>query len=227
VMQLHYHPAGVVNEPDVTSVDLRLSPNPPKKMYFITAIGNEPAAPNLLPDPDDVGPPQFLIPRNRPDHVERMRRVVTNLGGFTDVRIYSANPHMHYVGTRISGKIERPAARGGDPQTECLANGGWNFDWQRTYIYDAPLDRLPSVQVGDTIDVSCHWNNTIENPFVQRMLSDSNLPPQPIDIVLGEQTTNEMCLEIFGLAVGLPAQLTDDPTGAGLVLPALTALRQH
>jgi hypothetical protein len=227
VMQLHYHPAGIVNEPDLTSVDLRLSSTAPSKMYFITAIGNEAAAPNLLPDPDDIGPPQFLIPRNRPDHVERMRRTITSLGDFTDVRIYSANPHMHYVGTHISSRIERPAARGGEPQTECLANGGWNFDWQRTYIYDAPLDRLPSIQVGDTIEVSCRWNNTLDNPFVQRMLSDSSLPPQPIDIALGEQTTNEMCLEIFGLAVALPAQLTDNPSGADLQLPPLTLLQQR
>jgi hypothetical protein len=54
------------------------------------------------------------------------------------------------------------------------------------------------------------------NPFVQRMLHDSNLPPHPIDINLGEQTTNEMCLEIFGLAVDAPAN------PAGLGLPATT-----
>ncbi len=90
------------------------------------------------------------------------------------------------------------------PRTECLANGGWNFDWQRTYQYDAPLDLLPSVTAGDVIDIKCKWDNTLENPFVQRMLTDSNLPPQPIDITLGEQTTNEMCLEIFGLSIPAP-----------------------
>lgn len=226
VMQIHYHPAGVVNDPDLTSVDLRLTRTAPKKMYFITAFGNEPTAPNLLPDPDDVGAPQFLIPRNVADHVEHMRRVV-NIGTLTDVRIYSANPHMHLVGTHIAGKIERPAPRGSDPQNECLANGGWNFDWQRTYIYDAPLDRLPSLQTGDIVDVTCHWNNTIENPFVQRMLADGNLPPQPVDIALGEQTTNEMCLEIFGLAVGLPVGFTENPAQAILALPTSLAIRPN
>jgi hypothetical protein len=220
VMQIHYHPAGVVNDPDVTAVDLRFSPTVPKKMYFITAFGNEAAAPNLLPDPDDTGTPQFLIPKNSRDHVEHMTRTVPSLGGFTDVRLYSANPHMHLVGTHITGKILRSAARGSEPQNECLANGGWNFDWQRTYIYDTPLDRLPSVQAGDVIDVTCHWNNTIQNPFVQRMLNDSHLPPSPVDISLGEQTTNEMCLEIFGLAVSVPAQLQAGDPGAALALPA-------
>jgi hypothetical protein len=88
---------------------------------------------------------------------------------------------MHLIGTHISGSIERPAARGSDPQKECLANGNWNFDWQRTYIYDAALDQLPSVQAGDTIDIQ-----------------------------LGEGgSTDEMCLEIFGIAVDAPPQ----PTG--------------
>ena len=43
-----------------------------------------------------------------------------------------------------------------------------------------------------------------------------------IDIALGEQTTNEMCLEIFGIAVDAPAQplLATDP----VVLPNLRAI---
>ncbi len=216
VMQIHYHPAGTVNAPDTTNVDVRFSQTVPKKMYFITAIGNEAAAPNLLADPDDVGAPQFVVPKNKADHVEHMRRTIPDLGGLTDVRFYSANPHMHLVGSHIAGKIERTAARNGEPQTECLANGGWNFDWQRTYIYDTALDNLPSVQAGDTIDVTCHWNNTIENPFVQRMLNDNRLPPQPVDISLGEQTTNEMCLEIFGLAINVPAAFASSPATARL-----------
>jgi hypothetical protein len=216
VMQIHYHPAGIVNDPDTTAIDLRFSPTTPKKMYFITAFGNEAQAPQLLADPDDTGAPQFLVPKNKGDHVEHMRRTVPDLGGLKDVRIYSANPHMHLVGTHIAGKLERPAARGTEPQTECLANGGWNFDWQRTYIYDTPLDSLPTVQAGDVLDITCHWDNTIANPFVQRMLSDSHLPPSPVDIALGEQTTNEMCLEIFGLAISVPASFTASPAAARL-----------
>lgn len=226
VMQIHYHPAGMVNEPDTTVVDLRMSPVAPKRIYAILAFGNEAQAPNLLPDPDDIGAPQFMVPRNAVDHVEHMRRQVPSLGTFTDVRLYSANPHMHLVGTHIAGRIERPAVRGGEPQTECLANGGWNFDWQRTYIYDAPLDQLPSIAPGDTIDIACHWNNTIGNPFVQRMLNDSHLPPLPVDISLGEQTTNEMCLEIFGVAAALPAQLTlDDPAASAQLSAAMAGLQ--
>ena len=68
------------------------------------------------------------------------------------------------------------------------------------------------------------WNNTIQNPFVQRMLNDSHLPPTPIDVALGEQTTDEMCLEIFGLAPLVPAALVADPSRT--TLPAeLAGLR--
>ncbi len=137
-----------------------------------------------------------------------MKFTVGDLGGLTNVQLYSVNPHMHLVGTHINSTITRPAARGNDPQTECLANGEWNFDWQRTYLYDAPISGLPSIAAGDVIDVQCHWNNTIENPFVQRALKDANLGA-PIDIALGEgNSTDEMCLEIFGISVDAPPMAT-------------------
>ena len=219
-MQLHYHPAGMVAEPDATSIDLRTSLSWPKKMYFVGAFGNEFQAPNLLPDPDDrlSGTPEFRIPAGDGDHNEHMRITVPPLGDLQQVQLYSVNPHMHMVGTHIAAKIERPAARGSDPKNECLANGNWNFDWQRTYAYDAPLDQLPSVAPGDIVDLKCSWNNTFENPFVQRMLTDSGLGA-PIDVSLGEQTTNEMCVEIFGLSVPAPAQTTARGDAPVLTLP--------
>jgi hypothetical protein len=210
VMQIHYHPAGLAHPSDKTSIDLRTSNVWPRKMYFVGAFGNAVAAPDLLSDPEDrTAAPEFRIPAYSANHLEHMRVTVPDLGGLTDVRLYSANPHMHLIGTHIASSIERPAARGSDPQQECLANGNWNFDWQRTYIYDAALDQLPSVQAGDTIDIQCRWNNTLENPFVQRALADQGLNA-PVDISLGEGgSTDEMCLEIFGIAVDAPPQ----PTG--------------
>jgi hypothetical protein len=225
VMQIHYHPAGQTHAPDKTSIDLRFSPLWPKRMYFVTALGNENTAPNLLPGPGDAGAPRFMIPKSSADHTEHMRITIPPLGNLTDVRLFSANPHMHLVGTHIAATLERPAARGGDPKTECVANGGWNFDWQRTYQYDAPLDRLPSVQAGDVLDIQCKWDNTIQNPFVQRMLADSGLPPQPIDITLGEQTTNEMCLEIFVLSIPAPPQPAN--LGEPFAMPELGALKMN
>jgi hypothetical protein len=207
VMNIHYHPAGTDAAPDSTEIDLRTSTKWPSKMYFVAGFGNEFKAPTLLADPDDrlASIPEFRIPANAADHNEHMRITIPALGDLQDVRLYSVNPHMHMVGTHISAKLERPAARGNDPQQECVANGKWNFDWQRTYIYDAPLDQLPSVAEGDVLDLQCKWDNTMANPFVQRALADAGLGA-PIDINLGEQSLDEMCLEIFGIAVNAPPQ---------------------
>jgi hypothetical protein len=201
LMNVHYHPAGGVHAPDKTSIDMRFSTTVPKALYLVQGFGNAFQAPQLLPDPDDTGAPAFVIPPNMPDHREHMRFTVPDLKGRTDIKLFSVNPHMHLIGTHVNGTIERPTARGNDPQTECLANGAWNFDWQRTYQYDAPLANLPGIQAGDTIDIKCAWDNTLNNPFVTRMLKDSGLGASPVEVKLGEQTTNEMCLEIFGLAV--------------------------
>jgi hypothetical protein len=230
VMQIHYHPAGKVNDPDITSIDVRTSNVWPQKMYFVGAFGNALAAPNLLTDPDDriAGTPEFRIPANRVDHEEHMTFTMGDLGGLQNVQLYSANPHMHLIGTHINSTITRPAARGNDPQTECLANGKWNFDWQRTYIYDAPLSQLPTVQQGDVIDIRCHWNNTIDNPFVQRALKDASLVA-PVDVSLGEgNSTDEMCLEIFGISVDAPPMpATGRLTADDLPLHALEAMTQR
>ena len=209
VVQIHYHPAGLAHEPDVTSVDLRFSKTWPIKMYFVALLGNAKGAPDLLPDPDDSSAdvPQFTIPKNVADHHEHMRFALGSkldeLGD--DVRLFSVTPHMHMIGTHLSAKIERPSARGDDPQTECLANGTWDFDWQRTYTYDASLDQLPSVANGDIIDIDCAWNNTADNANVQRMLED-NGRDEVFDVKLGEQTVDEMCLEIFGVSVDAPLE---------------------
>lgn len=205
-MQIHYHPNGTTAAPDSTAIDLQYSTVWPQKMYFVTALGNAPDAANgLQPDPDDTGAPAFMIPKNKSDHTETMVATIPDISNLGDVRLYSVNPHMHLVGTHIQGEIARGAPASGQPAQECLANGGWNFDWQRTYTYDAPLAQLPQIQTGDKLTVKCHWDNTIANPFVQRMLHDAGLGANPVDISLGEQTTNEMCLEIFGLALDAPA----------------------
>jgi hypothetical protein len=219
VMNIHYHPANMIHQPDATEIDLRTSTVWPRKMYFVGAFGNSFQAPDLLPEPDDRDPmaPEFRVPANVADHDEHMRITVPQLGNFTNVKLYSANPHMHMIGTHISATIERPAARGTDPQRECLANGGWNFDWQRTYIYDTAIDTLPSLEAGDVIDVKCKWDNTMNNPFVQRALTDAGLHA-PIDVILGEGSLDEMCLEIFGLAVDAP------PMPASRTLPTPSEL---
>jgi hypothetical protein len=44
----------------------------------------------------------------------------------------------------------------------------------------------------------CTYDNSLGNGFVGQALQDQGLK-QPIDVHLGEQTLNEMCLGVFGI----------------------------
>jgi hypothetical protein len=95
--------------------------------------------------------------------------------------------------------IDRADPQPGVSENECLVNvKDWDFDWQRTYSYDAALEDAPTVSNGDTITLKCDYDNTLANPFVQRMLTEEGLA-NPIDVSLGEETTDEMCVAILGL----------------------------
>lgn len=80
------------------------------------------------------------------------------------------------------------------PARECLLETpDWNFEWQRIYEYDAPLENLPFVAAGDKITMECTYNNTLSNPWVQEALDARGLS-EPHDVVLGDETLDEMCL---------------------------------
>jgi len=200
LMQMHYHPGGANNNaPDASTVNLRLQTTRPINTYTIGAAGNAAAAPQLLPDPDDRTVPEFRIPAGRTNHVETMRFPLTTLGDGR-FRLFAAYPHMHYIGVELSVQVEHPLP-GGGVDSECLVNvPRWNFDWQRTYQYDAPVADLPAIANGDTIVVRCSYDNSLGNPFVRRALQEMGLQ-EPIDVVLGEESLDEMCLGIFGVVV--------------------------
>lgn len=80
------------------------------------------------------------------------------------------------------------------PDSECLIQTPqWNFEWQRQYVYDVPIEQLPFVSAGDRLTMRCTYNNTTSNPFVQASLKSQGLTA-PHDIVLGDETLDEMCL---------------------------------
>jgi hypothetical protein len=190
--QVHYHPNGGSGT-DATSVDLRLTDVVPPWTYELGVYGNASGAPHLLPDPDDPsGGPVFEIPANKADHVETMS--LQNPANLSPVlRVVSVTPHMHMLGTHERATLTHPS---GD--TECLVDSKWNFDWQRTYTYDAPIEDLPLFDAASNVMVSCHWDNTFANTNLPRLLHDANVVA-PYDVQLGLNTTDEMCLADFGL----------------------------
>jgi hypothetical protein len=223
VVQFHYHPGGTVNAADATRIDLRLTTVAPEKLYTIGAWGNASAQPELLPGSDDPGgTPMFYIPAGTPDHAEHMRFAVSLPGNATRFPLFAAYPHMHYLGVELKVKIERTTPLPGEPLDECLVNvDRWNFDWQRTYQYDAPIAALPTVGDGDIVDVYCTYDNTLDNPFVQRALDERDLA-DPIDVYLGEETLDEMCLGIFGIVYDAPAGAATPPPALRLIPAART-----
>jgi hypothetical protein len=148
-----------------------------------------------------------MVPANAADHVESMRFTMPSMNQNGDplpeIFVYGAAAHMHYVGTDMKIKVERDPASG-FPADECLLHEpAWDFNWQRFYAYDAEISALPRLLPNDKIMLTCRYNNTIDNPGVARALKDANLP-SPQDVVLGEQTLNEMCLVMLPLLFKAP-----------------------
>ncbi len=192
-IQVHYHPAGG-GGPDATSVALRLTDTKPAWRYELGVYGNSPGAPNLQPDPDDPpgSGPVFVIPANKPAHVETM--IMTHRADLNrELRILTVTPHMHLLGTH-----ERALVTHANGETECLIDSGWDFDWQRSYAYDAALDQLPLFEPNSKVTVSCTWDNTFANPNLPRLLYNTGLVA-PYDVQLGLTTADEMCLADFGI----------------------------
>jgi len=192
IMQIHYSPGGKTAAPDTTKVQIELGLTKPPYLLFTAGIGNFPASlPNgdgLQPGPDDGATPQFKIPAGVKGHTETMLATMPQ-NVPTGARIYGVMGHEHLAGTNV--KVELAHATG---DSMCLLNDRWNFHWQRMYAYDAPMDKLPTLAVGDKIRVTCTYDNTMDNTILGSELAARGMPIH--DIVLGEQTLDEMCLAI-------------------------------
>lgn len=200
VLQMHYHPTGTDHAPDQTAVTLRLQDEQPEKTFRFIARGNAWAAPDLQPGEYDEGTPRFLIPAGVADHAERMEYVL-DLGakGEEKIPLVAVLPHMHLVGRSMQVRVERANPAEGEPKDECLVNvKDWDFDWQRSYTYAGPPQSQPTLANGDTIRLECSFDNTLANEGVQRLLAEEGLS-SPIDVALGDDSSDEMCIALFGI----------------------------
>ncbi len=195
VMQVHYHPHSAVDvASDATRLQLRFSDSAPAYNAVTALIGNfkkqAATGDGLLPGPDDpASGPVFLIPANAKAHTETMQLTFSNLQTTAAPRLYAIGGHMHYVG--VDEKVTLTRANG---DTECLMQiPHWDFDWQRRYDYDAPIDQLPVVHAGDKLTVRCTYDNTMGNDKLATSLLEQGLQA-PQDVKLGESTLDEMCL---------------------------------
>lgn len=200
VVQMHYHPTGdQPSEPDRTRVQLRQTDTLPEWYGFVNLDGNYGSQDRdgfgLQPGPDDRGEePEFRIPADSPAHVESQISNYGDLAGYDRFKILGVAAHMHYVGQDMLIQVEHARPEPWETKMEGLLQvPEWDFNWQRFYYFDAPIEDLPEVRPDDRVHTRCTYDNTLGNPFVADALEEEGLD-QPQDVYLGEETLDEMCL---------------------------------
>jgi hypothetical protein len=206
VMQVHYHPTGGDPETDSdTKWVARWMDTPPTYSSRFELIGNYKNAvadgKGLLPGPNDTNGVEFLIPAGVADHSEVM--VYTIPQNYPDLLLWGVANHMHMVGVDMKLEIERANPLAGEPATECLLQTPkWDFGWQRLYEYDTTVEEAVTARAGDTLRVTCRYNNTLENFQLLEALEEQGLT-EPVDVGMGSDSLDEMCLGAFSMAYQL------------------------
>ncbi len=155
--------------------------------------------------------PPFLLPAGatdqvnnwREDHIfdfEEIEQELHEDGIKVDVKpedwlLWAVFPHMHYAGSEI-----RIALRHADGTETCLADiGPWDFEWQQNYLFAFDsVDQLPVFRKDDTVDILCHYNNTMDNERLAEALEEEGLT-EPFDMTVGEDGLDEMCVMHYGV----------------------------
>ncbi len=186
VVQMHYHPTGT-EAADATEVAVRWSNSAPTKTAEMRVFGGilEPHT-----NSQNWEAPPFSVPAGAINHVETWTQDLEVPPG-ADARLFAVFPHMHLAGTDIKISIERA----GDDL--CLSHHPtWDFEWQRTYLYDGEFNELPRLEVGDRLSVRCTFNNSESNPMLMEYIDAESIS----DVGVGEDTFDEMCAVILGVS---------------------------
>jgi Copper type II ascorbate-dependent monooxygenase, N-terminal domain/Copper type II ascorbate-dependent monooxygenase, C-terminal domain len=201
VMQIHYHPhANATKDPDATAFQFRVTDTPPTYQAVTRLIGNFKTAVGaggigLEPGADDPGgTPTFIIPADKPAHVETMKFQMPALGGGANATIWilGVGAHMH-----LAGHDEKiTLTRDGQTSSCLMQEPAWDFNWQRGYQYDAPIESLPTIAKGDVLEIRCTYNNTMSNLSLANARREAGVTVSK-DISMGESTTDEMCIGAF------------------------------
>ena len=201
VLSVHYHPTGVEERDSTTSIDFSLAPGLPTYVGMLALLGNEGSAGGgLQPGPNDEnGVPEFRIPAGVENHTEEML-IKLDSADIPELRVFGVATHMHYVGTDMVIGVQHKNPQPEETGAECLLQTPrWDFQWQRLYSYDVDLDNVPRVRPGDSVYLKCTYNNSMSNLAVVKALGEQGLKA-PQEVRLGEETLDEMCLGVFGVA---------------------------
>lgn len=100
-----------------------------------------------------------------------------------DATLLSFFPHMHLRGKRFEYDLVRP-----DGSAEPLLAVNYNFYWQRSYVLATPLP----LKAGTELRAVAWYDNSRDN---------SHNPDPHVAVRWGDQTTDEMMVGFFDLAV--------------------------
>jgi hypothetical protein len=157
VLQIHYNTAFSAAVPDETSVS-----------FAVDTEIDHPAAMVRWTDADWLE--DLLIPAGESDVVYAYDAPSPY---DSDVKIYSVGLHQHLLGESSSLVVHRA-----DGTDACLLDiPDWDFHWQGSYFLEEPV----TVGAGDTIEVTCHWDNAAGTD----------------DVTGGEGRADEMCIGIL------------------------------
>ncbi len=208
VMQAHYHPHPSQEETDPGAlISVRTTADRPEQTARMIIMGafSPGSAPGLQPGPGDAGAPEFVVPAGSAAHTEQLIQDLPVPDG-ADVRVWGALPHEHIAGRAVELTILRDEPQGDEPSEECVvAVPRYDFNWQRTYLYDTPISEAPIVRRGDRLRLDCTYDNSTNNrSLVELLMSeqgvDSSDEVELVDMPVGDGTLDEMCVGILGVA---------------------------
>ena len=175
IIQMHFHPTGKVERERATV-----------GIYFADRAPERRLREIQLPGLFGIGT-GLEIPPGEKQYVIQSSATMP-----VDVRVYTANPHAHYLGKEIKADATLP-----DGTTRPLLwIQDWDFNWQDGYTYKEPVV-LPR---GTRVDVRITYDNSADNP--------RNPSNPPTRVWWGEQSTDEMGSVGFLL---VPVRREDEP----------------
>jgi len=201
ILTFHYHQADEAQY-DNTSIAVRWLDQKPRYRVWMDRFGGAHATEvNWSPVAYRGGwsDGHFGIPSGKYNHEEVWLETWGQQDrddGFSENEypIWGVFPHMHYAGLDIRMDLHNV-----EGETQCLSHiERFDSAWQQTYLYDAPIDELPTLSPDDQIEITCHYDNTLDNDRLRDALVKDGFA-EPFDVTVGDKAFDEMCVMHYGL----------------------------
>ena len=170
VIQVHY-PAGSFGQLDSTKVRLYYNNNQQAREVNLAPVLNHSST--LTNGP-------LFIPANTIKTFDALYTFAPPVP--INATLLSVSPHMHLIGSSI--KVWGNKAITNDT-IRLIDIPHWDFHWQGSYVFQRPVIILPQTK----LRARAIYDNTLANPH--------NPSNPPVDVRLGEGTTDEMMLVYF------------------------------